>query len=100
MPESVKTVIIERVESLGKNAVELLRMASVIGREFALQLLQEFTGEEEEELIKVMDRCEEVGLVHSGQGLGEKSTPSHTIYCRRLFMRVSAARDDGAAICE
>ena len=58
MPESVKTVINERVESLGKNAVELLRMASVIGREFPLRVLEEFAGEQEEELIGVMDRCE------------------------------------------
>jgi predicted ATPase len=53
MPESVKAVISERVERLGKNAVELLRMASVIGREFPLRVLEEFAGQKEEDLIGV-----------------------------------------------
>lgn len=93
MPESVKTVIIERAESLGKNVVELLRMASVIGREFPLQLLQEFTGEEEEELIGVMDRCEEVGLAHSRQGLGEeKYAFTHDLLQEALYESIGRAR--------
>ena len=70
MPESVKTVINERVENLGKNAVELLRMASVIGREFPLRVLEEFAGELEEQLIGAMDRCERYGLIHSSSGFG------------------------------
>ncbi len=73
MPESVKTVINERVERLGKDAVELLRMASVIGREFPLRVLEEFAGKQEEELIGVMDRCERYGLIHSGSGSGEEN---------------------------
>lgn len=93
MPESVKTVINERVESLGENAVELLRMASVIGREFPLQLLQKFTGEEEEELIGVMDRCEEVGLVHSSQALGEeKYAFTHDLLQEALYESIGRAR--------
>jgi predicted ATPase/DNA-binding winged helix-turn-helix (wHTH) protein len=93
MPESVKTVINERVESLGENSVELLRMASVIGREFPLQLLQKFTGEEEEELIGVMDRCEEVGLVHSSQALGEeKYAFTHDLLQEALYESIGRAR--------
>ena len=80
--------------------LELLRMASVIGREFPLRVLEEFVGEQEEELIGVMDRCERYGLIHSSSGWEKKSTPSHTICCRRLSMRVSAPRDDGVTISE
>jgi predicted ATPase/DNA-binding winged helix-turn-helix (wHTH) protein len=93
MPESVKTVITERVERLGKNAVELLRMASVIGREFPLRVLEEFAGEQEEELIGVMDRCEGYGLVHSISGLAEeKYAFTHDLLQEALYETIGPAR--------
>jgi DNA-binding winged helix-turn-helix (wHTH) protein/predicted ATPase len=93
IPESVQTVIKERVEGLGKNAVELLRMASVIGREFPLRVLEEFTGELEEELIGVMDRCERYGLIHSSSGLGEeKYAFTHDLLQEALYESIGPAR--------
>ncbi|MEX0804630.1 MAG: AAA family ATPase [Candidatus Binatia bacterium] len=93
MPESVKAVINERVERLGKNTVELLRMASVIGREFPLRLLEEFAGQKEEHLIEVMDRCEGVALVHSRRGLGEeKYAFTHDLLQEGLYESIGPAR--------
>ena len=93
MPESVKAVINERVERLGKNALELLRMASVIGREFPLRVLEEFAGEPEEELIGVMDRCERYGLIHSSSGLGEeKYAFTHDLLQEALYESIGPAR--------
>ena len=93
MPESVKTAINERVERLGKNAVELLRMASVIGREFPLRVLEEFAGEQEEELIGLMDRCETYGLIHSGAKLGEeKYAFTHDLLQEALYETIGPAR--------
>jgi DNA-binding winged helix-turn-helix (wHTH) protein/predicted ATPase len=93
MPESVKAVINERVERLGKNAVELLRMASVIGREFPLRVLEEFADEQEEELIGVMDRCERYGLIHSSSGLGEeKYAFTHDLLQEALYESIGPAR--------
>lgn len=93
MPESVKAVINERVERLGKNAVELLRMASVIGREFPLRVLEEFAGDQEEELIGVTDRCERYGLIHSSSGLGEeKYAFTHDLLQEALYESIGPAR--------
>ena len=93
MPESVKTVISERVERLGKDAVELLRMASVIGREFPLRVLEEFAGKQEEELIGVMDHCESCGLIHSGSGLGEeKYAFTHDLLQEALYETIGPAK--------
>ena len=93
MPESVKTVINERVERLGKDAMELLRMASVIGREFPLRVLEEFAGDQEEKLISVMDRCERYGLVRSNSGLGEeKYAFTHELLQEALYETIGPAR--------
>jgi predicted ATPase len=93
MPESVKAVISERVERLGKNAVELLRMASVIGREFPLRVLEEFAGQKEEDLIGVMDGCEGAGLIASTRGLGEeKYAFTHDLLQEALYESIGRAR--------
>jgi predicted ATPase/DNA-binding winged helix-turn-helix (wHTH) protein len=93
MPESVKAVISERVERLGQNAVELLRMASVIGREFPLRVLEEFAGQKEEDLIGVMDACEGAGVISSTRGLGEeKYAFTHDLLQEALYESIGPAR--------
>ena len=90
---AVKTVINERVESLGKNVSGVASMASVIGREFPLRVLEEFAGEQEEELIGVMDRCEGYGLVHSISGVGEeKYAFTHDLLQEALYESIGPAR--------
>jgi predicted ATPase len=93
IPESVKAMINERVERLGKNTADLLRMASVIGREFPLRVLEEFAGEQEEELIGVMDRCERYGLFHSSSGSGEENYAfTHDLLQEALYESNGPAR--------
>ena len=72
IPESVKAVITEHLERLGEDAVELLQIASVIGRQFPLRLLRELVDKKEEAVVKVLDRCETAGLVVSHQARGEE----------------------------
>jgi len=71
-PDSVKAVINERLVQLGKKAEALLRLASVIGREFPLQVVRELVEQEEEEMIEVIDRCEDSGLIVATQSPGEE----------------------------
>ena len=93
IPESVKVVITERVESLGKDAVELLAKASAIGREFPLQLLQQFAGEKEEQLIAIIDRCEGLNLVQSSQAFGvEKYVFTHDLLQEALYETIGPGR--------
>ena len=92
-PESVKAVVNERIESLGKDAVELLRMASVIGCEFPLRLLREFMGQVEEGLIQVLDRCEAAGLIRPQRAPGEEVYSfTHDLMQEALYENIGSAR--------
>lgn len=62
-PDSVKAVIGERLERLGEDAAESLRMASIIGRDFSLPLLRELLDQGEDRLIQIMDKSTRAGLI-------------------------------------
>lgn len=92
-PESVMAVVNERLERLGKKASEVIRIASVIGREYSLRLLWELVGQEDEALIEVMDRCEEAGLVLSGQVPGDEVYVfTHDLMQEALYESIGPAR--------
>ena len=92
-PESVKVIINERLERLGKDAEELLRMASVIGREFPLCLIRDLMGNADEALIEVLDRCEGAGLILSQQAHGEEIYSfTHDMMQEALYESVGPAR--------
>jgi predicted ATPase len=92
-PDSVKAVINERLERLGKKARDLLRMVSVIGREFSYRLLRELVDQEERVLIEVIDRCEEAGLVLSRRVPGEVVYVfTHDLMQEALYESIGPAR--------
>jgi predicted ATPase len=92
-PESVMGVVNERLDRLGKKASDLIRIASVIGREFSLRLLRELVGQEDEAIIEVMDRCEEAGIVLSGQVPGEEVYVfTHDLMQEALYESIGPAR--------
>ena len=55
LPESVREVIERRVERLGEESLEALRLAAVIGREFDLELLSAIVETDE---ARLLDRLE------------------------------------------
>jgi len=57
LPDSVKAVVEERLEQLGKETGGVLTWASVAGREFTLSLLAEVTGLAEDNLLDVLDKA-------------------------------------------
>jgi len=92
-PESVKMVITERMEQLGQDAEEALRIASMIGREFSLRLLGELMGREEDAIVKVLDRCEAAGVVVSRQVLGEETYNfTHDLLQEALYEGIGPAQ--------
>jgi tetratricopeptide (TPR) repeat protein len=70
LPDTVQAVIRARLDSLDRESAEVLRIASVIGREFAHRLLVDVVGESVD-LNAALDRLKRAGLIQqSGFGAG------------------------------
>ena len=72
LPDTVQAVIRARLDSLDRDSVEVLRIASVIGREFAHKLLVDVVGEGVDPTA-ALERLKMAGLVQQS-GFGIEST--------------------------
>jgi len=72
MPDTVKLVVEERLERLHEETRRTLAMASVIGQEFTLPVLQEITGVDEEALVDAVDNAVEARLLVPRSGVGRE----------------------------
>jgi DNA-binding NarL/FixJ family response regulator len=105
MPQSIRSVVGERVGRLPVEAQELLRLASVIGPEFDLEVLLAASGQPEAEVLDTVDAWLDARLLEERQASGgrERYGFRHalihlTLYeelpphrRRRLHLRVAAA---------
>ena len=72
MPDTVKLVVEERLERLDQETRRILAMASVIGQEFTLPVLQEVTGVDEDELVDTVDRAVESRVLVPRSSVGQE----------------------------
>ena len=84
LPDSVREVIGARVLRLGKDAGRVLSVASVIGRDFDLDLLARATKTSDDELLDILDAAAAVALVRELADTGRYSFAhalvQHTLY--------------------
>jgi class 3 adenylate cyclase/tetratricopeptide (TPR) repeat protein len=84
LPDSVRMVIGARVGRLGKNAGRVLSVASVIGRDFDLDLLARATQASQDDLLDILDAAATVALVREVADTGRYSFAhaliQHTLY--------------------
>ena len=84
LPDSVRVVIGARVGRLGKDAGRVLSVASVIGRDFDLDLLAHATKTSEDDLLDILDAAASVALVREVADTGRYSFAhaliQHTLY--------------------
>jgi class 3 adenylate cyclase len=72
LPESVREVIERRVERLGDEALEVLRLAAVIGRMFELELLESILDTDEGALLDHLEAAVAASvLAESGEQVGQ-----------------------------
>ncbi len=106
LPESVREVIERRVERLGAESLEVLRLAAVIGRSFDLELLSATADFDESELLDKLEAAVEASLLtESSERVGHfrfvHALINQTLYeglgatrRARMHQRVAAALEE------
>jgi len=92
MPESVRLVIGSRVARLGESARQILPLASVIGREFDVDLLARVSGRTEDELLDVLDAAAAATLVRELGKPPGRYCFAHALIQHTLYQDLGATR--------
>jgi class 3 adenylate cyclase/tetratricopeptide (TPR) repeat protein len=91
LPTSVRDVVGRRVERLGAEALRVLSMAAVIGREFDISLLARLADVDEDPLLDLMDTAVSAAvLVESA--LADRYRFAHALIQHSLYEELSPTR--------
>jgi class 3 adenylate cyclase len=85
LPNSVRLVIGARVGRLGKEAGRLLSVASVIGRDFDLDLLARAIKTSEDDLLDILDAAASVALVREPDHASGRYSFAHALIQHTLY---------------
>ena len=91
-PETVQEVIARRVRRLGPDGERVLTMASVIGRDFDLELLAAVLQESEEAVLGELERASDASLVAEVQGRAGRFTFAHALVAHSLYEGIGLTR--------
>jgi len=92
LPDSVRMVIGARVGRLGKDAGSVLSVASVIGRDFDLDLLARTINTSEDELLDILDAAASVALVRELPGRPGRYLFSHALIQHAIYEDLGPTR--------
>ncbi len=92
LPHSVRSVIGSRVSRLGDEATRILATASVIGRDFELDLLAASTGADEDALLDLLDEAQRAALVIELTEFPDRYSFTHALVQHTLYEDLGPAR--------
>ncbi|WP_053227862.1 serine/threonine-protein kinase [Solirubrobacter soli] len=92
VPESVKALIASRLSRLDATTVEVLTLASVVGREFGLDVIEALVDAPEEELISGLEDAVAAGLVRELPDVPDRFAFVHALVRETLYERQSTSR--------
>ena len=92
LPEGVKDVIARRLTRLDQQAMECLRVAAVVGRDFDASLLERVVSLDEDEFLNALDEALAAGLVVESPGRSGRYGFSHALIRETLYDGMSAPR--------
>jgi tetratricopeptide (TPR) repeat protein len=92
VPDGVKELIGTRLGRLGETANQLLSVASVIGREFDLEVLETLVDEPEDRIISALEEAADAALVGEVEDAADRFVFSHALVQETLYERQSTTR--------
>ncbi|MCF7552377.1 BTAD domain-containing putative transcriptional regulator [Pseudonocardia sp. WMMC193] len=92
VPESVRGVILRRVQRLSTDDQTVLRTAAVVGRTFDLDLLREASGLDEAVVDEAVDRATATGMLASEPGAPGRHRFFHALMQQTLLEDIGPAR--------
>ena len=92
IPQSVRDVIARRLTHLSGECNRVLVLASVLGREFALEALSRMGGVSEEELLDLLDEAMTARVVSDVGGGAGRLRFAHVLIRDTLYEGLSSAR--------
>jgi class 3 adenylate cyclase len=92
LPESVREVIERRVERLGKETLELLRLAAVIGRVFDVELLESMLEIDESRLLDQLEAAVAASLLAESDERVGQFRFAHALINQTLYEGLGVTR--------
>ncbi len=93
IPEGLRDVIGRRLSRLGEDCNRVLSVASVIGRDFPVAVLQRVAGVSEEELLSALEETVRVSLLEEMRGQREiRYRFTHAFFRQTLYEEMIAPR--------
>jgi tetratricopeptide (TPR) repeat protein len=92
VPEGVKDLIGTRLARLSDTANQLLSVASVIGREFDLEVLEALVPEPEDRIISALEEAGDAALIGEVEDAADRFVFSHALVRETLYERQSTTR--------
>ena len=85
LPDDVQEVITRRLARLGDDALETLRVAAVIGREFDAGLLERVLDLDEERFFAALEEAQRAGLIAEQPSVPEGYAFAHALVRETLY---------------
>ena len=92
LPESVREVVEHRIDRLGENGREALRIAAVIGRSFDVELLAQLVEMSEARLLDVLEAAVQASLLRESTEVVGRFEFGHALINHTLYQGLGATR--------
>jgi tetratricopeptide (TPR) repeat protein len=92
VPQTVRDVISRRLDHLSSACIEVLKGASVLGREFALDALERVCAGPEESFVEVLEEATGARVISEVSGARGRARFSHVLVRDTLYDQLGAAR--------
>jgi len=92
LPETLRDTIAQRVARLGEVVNHALTTASVLGREFELDVLTQMEPVDEDTLLDSLEQATRAGLIVELPGIVERFSFAHALVQQTLYEQLGSAR--------